>query len=102
VSRGRLSLGREPHIPTRTRQLVTPGEIRLASTAARAGAESAAVRSWIFRHRLRLRAIYGPRPLPGPQPAARAPARLWSGLLPGECARRGADFLLRPPGRPAA
>ncbi len=57
------------------------------------------MRSWIFRHRLRLRAVYGPRP---PAPPSAGPSRpqraraLNQGLAPGECARVGRWFWLRP------
>jgi len=56
------------------------------------------VRSWIFRHRLRLRAIYGQRPeiRPSSTIPERAPRPTIDGLRPGECARRGRWFVLRP------
>ncbi|MBI5365264.1 MAG: hypothetical protein HZA53_18950 [Planctomycetes bacterium] len=57
------------------------------------------MRSWIFRHRLRLRAIYGPRPETPTTPLRAvpmaAPERL-AGLAPGECAFKGAQFVIRP------
>src|SRR5436190_5944229 len=54
------------------------------------------VRSWIFRHRLRLRAIYGPRPeLRAVEPRSK-PAKRVDGLAPGQCARRGEWFVIRP------
>lgn len=61
------------------------------------------MRSWVFRHRLRLRAIYTPRPELRPEPEARArhPKARIDGLAPGECARRGRWFVLRP-NNPAA
>jgi hypothetical protein len=57
------------------------------------------MRSWIFRQRLRLRAIYGARTA---LPAERAPAqarprrRSGLGLAPGQCKRRGGSVWLRP------
>lgn len=62
------------------------------------------MRSWIFRHRYRLRAIYGPRPVPASATAVRerTPPDRWAGLAPGECARRGDTYVLRPMRRPAA
>jgi hypothetical protein len=58
------------------------------------------MRSWIFRQRLRLRAVYGTRPSLVPSSASRAgPAagrRLEQGLAPGQCSRRGRSFWLRP------
>jgi hypothetical protein len=56
------------------------------------------MRSWIFRQRLRLRAVYGARPAL-PPPAAAAPRRgkaLGLGLAPGQCRRRGGSVWLRP------
>jgi len=57
------------------------------------------MRSWIFRQRLRLRAVYGTRPsLPVPQgsPEPRRGKRSGLGLAPGQCARRGSSVWLRP------
>jgi hypothetical protein len=58
------------------------------------------MRSWIFRQRLRLRAVYGTRPsVPAaaqPAPQARAGKRVEQGLAPGQCRRRGGSFWLRP------
>ena len=61
-------------------------------------AERARVRSWIFRHRLRLRAIYGTRPAIRPSPAwrERNPKQLSDGLAPGQAARRGRWYVIRP------
>ena len=57
------------------------------------------MRSWIFRQRLRLRAVYGARPsLPEPQvraPAARGKKHEF-GLAPGHCVRRGGSVWMRP------
>ena len=58
------------------------------------------MRSWIFRHRMRLRAIYGPRPAVQEPPAdrnRRVQERVL-GLAPGECARRGRWYVIRPKG----
>jgi hypothetical protein len=57
------------------------------------------MRSWIFRHRQRLRAIYGPRPQLDQKAGARPPRprATIDGLRPGECARRGEWFVIRPP-----
>jgi len=57
------------------------------------------MRSWIFRQRLRLRAVYGTRPslpsAPASPPAGRGkPSE--QGLAPGQCGRRGRSFWLRP------
>ncbi|MFO1010599.1 MAG: hypothetical protein U1F29_11110 [Planctomycetota bacterium] len=67
------------------------------------------MRSWIFRHRLRLRAIYGPRPAPAPaptragtMPAHREPPERLGGLRPGEGAFHGEHYVLRPMRRGAA
>lgn len=58
------------------------------------------MRSWIFRQRLRLRAVYGTRPAaPAPEPSSIEPhrgRRSEQGLAPGECARRGNSVWLRP------
>ena len=57
------------------------------------------MRSWIFRQRLRLRAVYGARPsLPAPQgsPEPRRGKKPELGLAPGHCARRGNSVWLRP------
>ena len=61
-------------------------------------AESARVRSWIFRHRLRLRAIYGTRPAirPLPQAHERRPREMTDGLSPGQSGRRGRWYVIRP------
>lgn len=61
------------------------------------------MRSWIFRHRLRLRAIYGQRPEVRPPVAApeRTPPARVDGLAPGESGQRGAWYVIRPQ-RPAA
>ena len=61
--------------------------------------DAATMRSWIFRQRLRLRAVYGARPsLPAPQgaPQARRGRKSELGLAPGQCARRGSSVWLRP------
>jgi len=60
------------------------------------------VRSWLFRHRLRLRAIYAQRALPDRDLRPRrllGPDR--DGLLPGQSARVGERFVIRPPTRAA-
>lgn len=62
------------------------------------------MRSWVFRHRLRLRVVYGPRPAPvlpleGWDERAR---RKSGGLAPGEWTRRGDTVVLRPMAPPAA
>ena len=57
------------------------------------------MRSWIFRHRLRLKAVYGARvPTSAPAAPSRAQAarRTAQGLRPGECARRREVYYLRP------
>jgi hypothetical protein len=58
------------------------------------------MRSWIFRQRLRLRAVYGTRPCvppPAPPPEeARPGKRSELGLAPGQCGRRGSSVWLRP------
>ncbi len=65
------------------------------------------MRSWVFRHRARLRVIYGlPFPLPAdeavpeevPEPAPRArPKKVRrSGLEPGMVARRGRYVVIAP------
>jgi|SoiMethySBSTD1v2_1073268.scaffolds.fasta_scaffold283236_3 hypothetical protein len=58
------------------------------------------MRSWIFRQRLRLRAVYGARPSVSPvapgAPAPRRGKRGEQGLAPGQCGRRGSSFWLRP------
>jgi hypothetical protein len=63
------------------------------------------MRSWVFRHRLRLRAVYGPLPVPRPSPRRsklRKRARDVAGLRPGEWLRKGPHFVLRPMTPPAA
>jgi hypothetical protein len=61
------------------------------------------MRSWIFRHRLRLRVLYGARPEPvEPLAAGRATRRVRSGLRPGEWERRKSDVWIRPRPPPAA
>jgi hypothetical protein len=60
------------------------------------------VRTWLFRHRLRLRAILSPRTLPDRSHRPRrqlGPDR--DGILPGHCVRRGWRIVLRPPPRAA-
>jgi hypothetical protein len=61
-------------------------------------AERARVRSWIFRNRLRLRAIYGARPQMQPLPPVRErqPRALADGLAPGQTVRRGRWYVIRP------
>jgi hypothetical protein len=61
-------------------------------------AERARVRSWIFRHRLRLRAIYGTRPAirPLPEVHERRPRETSDGLSPGQSGRRGRWYVIRP------
>jgi hypothetical protein len=57
------------------------------------------MRSWIFRQRLRLRAVYGTRPSPPvaqASPQARSGKRSEQGLAPGQCGRRGGSVWLRP------
>ncbi|MEY2784868.1 MAG: hypothetical protein RL277_1075 [Planctomycetota bacterium] len=57
------------------------------------------MRSWIFRHRLRLKAVYGAReatPAHSGPTRAQATRRRVQGLAPGECGRRGEIFYLRP------
>lgn len=57
------------------------------------------MRSWIFRHRLRLRAVYGARtatPAHAGPTRAQETRRRVQGLEPGECARRGEIYYLRP------
>jgi hypothetical protein len=49
------------------------------------------VRSWIFRNRLRLRAIYGPRPAPRES----APARKLPVRVPAVVERQGRHVILR-------
>ena len=76
-------------------------------SARSAATKACRVRSWIFRHRLRLRAIYGPRPEPKAAPVAtvereREPAPLLHGLAPGEVGFVGTHFVLRPMGRRVA
>jgi len=51
------------------------------------------VRSWIFRHRLRLRAIYAPRPALLPAPIPRQDGR--SGRGPVVVERQGGHTILR-------
>ena len=62
------------------------------------------MRSWVFRHRLRLRAVYGPLPVPETSASGRRvrakPAS--SDLRPGEWQRKGAIVTLRPMSPPAA
>jgi hypothetical protein len=56
----------------------------------------------LFRHRLRLRAIYAPRTLPDRQLRPRrllGPDR--DGILPGHSARIGDRFVIRPPAQAA-
>ncbi|MBL8862626.1 MAG: hypothetical protein JNK02_11520 [Planctomycetes bacterium] len=60
------------------------------------------MRSWLFRHRLRLRAVYAARTLPDRALRPRrhlGPDR--DGLLPGACARVRGRYVIRPPGRAA-
>jgi hypothetical protein len=68
------------------------------SIAAARLAERARVRSWIFRHRLRLRAIYGTRPALRPLPTTheRRPRELTDGLSPGQSGHRGRWYVIRP------
>ena len=58
------------------------------------------MRSWIFRQRLRLRAVYGTRPSlptpPGAPEVRRGKKKSGLGLAPGQCARRGSSVWLRP------
>ena len=58
------------------------------------------MRSWIFRQRLRLRAVYGTRPTvapAAPTPQVERPrTRSEQGLAPGQCGRRGSSVWLRP------
>ena len=60
--------------------------------------ERARVRSWIFRHRLRLRAIYGTRPAIRPESTVRErrPRESSDGLAPGQSGRRGRWYVIRP------
>jgi hypothetical protein len=55
------------------------------------------VRTWLFRHRLRLRAVYSPRPALPP-----ALVRLRSGRGPVFVERLGPHTILRVPRKPAA
>jgi len=52
------------------------------------------VRSWIFRHRLRLRAIYAPRPALKPAPPARSSGGTRGGYA--IVVRRGRHTILGP------
>jgi hypothetical protein len=56
------------------------------------------MRSWIFRNRLRLRALYAPRPAITLQRALprKGSGTPREGLIPGQCGWRGAVFVLRP------
>jgi len=57
------------------------------------------MRSWIFRQRLRLRAVYSARPAPPPDQApaaARGGSRNGQGLAPGQVKRSGNSVWLRP------
>ncbi|MBK7644068.1 MAG: hypothetical protein IPJ19_13625 [Planctomycetes bacterium] len=57
------------------------------------------MRSWIFRQRLRLRAVYGAR-TPAPKAEAglapRRGKRFEQGLAPGQWSRRGTTVWMRP------
>jgi hypothetical protein len=73
--------------------------------ARRAGRQPGRMRSWVFRHRLRLRAVYGPLPVPAETPAMgarKSGPKARSGLRPGHCERKGRHFVLRPMTPPAA
>jgi hypothetical protein len=55
------------------------------------------MRSWVFRHRLRLRAIYTAPPLAVSREPAPARRRSGStGLRPGEWTRSGRHVIVRP------
>ena len=55
------------------------------------------MRSWLFRNHLRLRAIYTPRLAPDTESLLpRSMAEDQAGMAPGECARVGRWFVLRP------
>jgi hypothetical protein len=71
---------------------------KVHSPGALPAAERARVRSWIFRNRLRLRAIYGQRPQVTPMPGGkpREPRPLADGLVPGQAGRRGRWYVIRP------
>ena len=58
------------------------------------------VRSWIFRHRLRLRAIYAPRPALLPAPQVPKDRRVGRGFVVVE--RLGPHTVLRARRKPAA
>ncbi len=72
------------------REVISPGDMPIA--------ERARVRSWIFRHRLRLRAIYGTRPAIRPEATGRErrPRETTDGLTPGQAGRRGRWYVIRP------
>ena len=57
------------------------------------------VRSWIFRHRLRLRAIYAPRPALLPAPLPKKEGRSGQGFVIVE--RHGPHTILLRPSGPA-
>lgn len=59
---------------------------------------SGLMRSWVFRHRLRLRVVYGVGPAAAPPAPPPAP-RLRGGARPGTIERRGGVVILRPPAR---
>jgi hypothetical protein len=69
----------------------------VVSTGATASAETPCVRSWIFRNRLRLRAIYGPRPSLREAGADRIPERVpkLPVRVPAVVERQGRHVILR-------
>jgi hypothetical protein len=77
---------------------VARGFSQVLSIVSLRAAERARVRSWIFRNRLRLRAIYGARPaMPELPPAPeRRPRALSAGLQPGQTGRHGRWYVIRP------
>ncbi|MDZ4772993.1 MAG: hypothetical protein SGI72_07640 [Planctomycetota bacterium] len=84
-------------LPTRRHNpKVRPLSPGFARFSPRASPKSSRVRSWVFRHRLRLRAIYGPRPEFPSEGRRSKPAAKVEGLVPGQCGRRGEWFVIRP------
>ena len=92
-----MRMGSAGHVGGTLNPVQTRLSSEVASTAPGASAETPCVRSWIFRNRLRLRAIYGPRPSLREESADRIPEKApkLPVRVPAVVERHGRHVILR-------